>query len=129
VLVPLQDVHGPEVLRAKLPAGVTVLDDLGTVTCVGTGLHALIKQVFRTEDEKLADQGSKLYREHYKKHMLDHTHLYTGARDDETEALYSGRHVLRIPRVSRYPWHEQLVGYAHQRSVRVHEYAAQCDSG
>lgn len=49
--------------------------------CVGTGLHALIKQVFRTEDEKLADRGSKLYREHYKKHMLDHTHLYTGARE------------------------------------------------
>lgn len=40
VLVPLQDVHGPEVLRTKLPAGVTVLDDLATVTCVGTGLHA-----------------------------------------------------------------------------------------
>ncbi|MBL8920808.1 MAG: aspartate kinase [Myxococcaceae bacterium] len=40
VLVPLQDVHGPEALRQKLPAGVTVLDDLGTVTCVGTGLHA-----------------------------------------------------------------------------------------
>lgn len=49
--------------------------------CVGTGLHALIKQVFRTEDEKLADKGSKLYREHYKKHMLDHTHLYAGARE------------------------------------------------
>ena len=49
--------------------------------CVGTGLHALIKQVFRTEDEALADRGSKLYREHYKKHMLDHTHLYAGARE------------------------------------------------
>ena len=49
--------------------------------CVGTGLHALIRQVFRTEDEKLADRGSKLYREHYKKHMLDHTHLYAGARE------------------------------------------------
>lgn len=40
VLVPLQDVHAPEVLRGKLPPGVTVLDELGTVTCVGTGLHA-----------------------------------------------------------------------------------------
>ena len=49
--------------------------------CVGTGLHALIKQVFRTEDEKLADRGSKLYREHYKQHMLDHTVLYPGARE------------------------------------------------
>jgi len=49
--------------------------------CVGTGLHELIKQVFRTEDEKLADRGSKLYREYYKKHMLDHTQLYSGARE------------------------------------------------
>ena len=49
--------------------------------CVGTGLHALIKQAFRTDDEKLSDRGSKLYRKHYKKHMLDHTHLYAGARE------------------------------------------------
>lgn len=49
--------------------------------CVGTGLHALIRKVFRTDDEKLADRGAKLYREHYKKHMLDHTYLYPGARD------------------------------------------------
>jgi phosphoglycolate phosphatase len=47
--------------------------------CVGTGLHALIRQAFRTTDEKTADRGSKLYREHYKKHMLDHTKLYPGA--------------------------------------------------
>jgi aspartate kinase len=40
VLVPLQDVHAPELLRAQLPPSVMVLDDLGTVTCVGTGLHA-----------------------------------------------------------------------------------------
>jgi phosphoglycolate phosphatase len=49
--------------------------------CVGTGLHALIKDVFRTQDEALADKGAKLYREHYKKHMLDHTRLYPGARE------------------------------------------------
>ncbi|MCA3012703.1 MAG: aspartate kinase [Myxococcaceae bacterium] len=40
VLVPLQDVHGPEALRARLPATVSVLDELATVTCVGAGLHA-----------------------------------------------------------------------------------------
>lgn len=50
-------------------------------TCVGTGLHALIKKVFRTEDEVLADKGSRLYREHYKEHMLDHTRLYPGAKE------------------------------------------------
>lgn len=40
VVVPTQDLHGPEALRAKLPPGVTVLDDCGTVTCVGIGLNA-----------------------------------------------------------------------------------------
>ncbi|MFT3708126.1 MAG: aspartate kinase [Archangium sp.] len=39
-VVPLQDIHGPDALRAKLPAGIAVHDDLGTVTCVGTGLNA-----------------------------------------------------------------------------------------
>ena len=65
----LQTLNGPQ------------LTDDEIKDCVGTGLHALIKQVFRTDDEKLADQGSKLYREHYKKHMLDHTLLYPGARE------------------------------------------------
>jgi aspartate kinase len=44
VIVPLQDVHGSEALRQeiaqKLGGTVTVRDDLGTVTCVGTGLNA-----------------------------------------------------------------------------------------
>jgi len=41
IVVPLQDVHGPEALKAELTAaGVTVRDSLGTVTCVGTGLNA-----------------------------------------------------------------------------------------
>lgn len=65
----LQTLNGPE------------LTDDEIKDCVGTGLHALIKQVFRTEDEALADKGAKLYREHYKKHMLDHTELYPGARE------------------------------------------------
>jgi len=40
VVVPTQDIHGPQALRAKLPEGVEVLEDHGTVTCVGTGLNA-----------------------------------------------------------------------------------------
>ena len=40
VVVPLQDVHGPEALKAKLPGGVSILETHGTVTCVGTGLNA-----------------------------------------------------------------------------------------
>ncbi|HPW77264.1 MAG: Phosphoglycolate phosphatase [Candidatus Omnitrophica bacterium ADurb.Bin292] len=48
---------------------------------VGTGLHSLIRQVFRTDDEKLADRGAQLYRKHYTSHMLDHSRLYPGARE------------------------------------------------
>jgi aspartate kinase len=40
VVVPLQDLHAPDLLRAKLPGEVEVIDDVGTVTCVGTGLNA-----------------------------------------------------------------------------------------
>ncbi len=41
VMVPLQDVHGPEALKAELTKlGLTCRDDLGTVTCVGTGLNS-----------------------------------------------------------------------------------------
>lgn len=37
-VVPLDDVHSPEALRARLPATIEVLDGLATVTCVGSGL-------------------------------------------------------------------------------------------
>ena len=50
-VVSLQDVHGPEALKAKLPGSVEVLDDLGTVTCVGTGLNAdwsVARKIFAT---------------------------------------------------------------------------------
>ncbi len=41
IVVPLQDIHGPEALRGELvTAGIGVRDGLGTVTCVGTGLNA-----------------------------------------------------------------------------------------
>ncbi len=40
VVVPLQDVHGPEALLARLPKGVEVRQDVSTVTCVGTALNA-----------------------------------------------------------------------------------------
>ncbi len=72
----LKELNGPD------------LTDEEIKDCVGTGLHALIRQVFRlpadrqrAEDEKLADRGAQLYREHYKKHMLDHSRLYPGARN------------------------------------------------
>src|SRR5205814_2263716 len=41
IVVPLADVHGPEALRAELAQlGLSCREDLGTVTCVGTGLNA-----------------------------------------------------------------------------------------
>ena len=40
VVVPLQDVHGPERLKAALPGGAAVLEHLATVTAVGTGLNS-----------------------------------------------------------------------------------------
>jgi aspartate kinase len=40
VLLPLQDVHGLEALRARLPTSVQALEDVATVTCVGAGLNA-----------------------------------------------------------------------------------------
>ncbi|MFH1800685.1 MAG: HAD-IA family hydrolase [Candidatus Omnitrophota bacterium] len=80
----------------KILKGPDLTDD-EIKDCVGSGLHALIKQVFRTGDEKLADRGSQLYREHYKKHMLDHTKLYPGAREflehfkDRTQAVITNK--------------------------------------
>jgi aspartate kinase len=41
IVVPLQDVHGAEALKAEVARlGLTCRDDLGTVTCVGTGLNS-----------------------------------------------------------------------------------------
>jgi len=41
IVVPLQDVHGPEALKVELAKlGLECRDDLGTVSCVGTGLNA-----------------------------------------------------------------------------------------
>lgn len=54
-VVPLHDVHGPEVLKSKLPSGVSLLEDHGTVTCVGTGLNA---------DWSISRQALKVAREH-----------------------------------------------------------------
>lgn len=65
--------------------------------CVETGLHSLIRRVFRTEDEKLAERGAKIYRQHYVEHMLDHSRLYPGAKDmleffrDRTQAVITNK--------------------------------------
>lgn len=44
IAVPLQDVHGPDAVRRELSVrfgdAVTLLEDVGTVTCVGAGINA-----------------------------------------------------------------------------------------
>ena len=46
---------------------------------VGVGLRHLIKGCLKTEDSDLIDQGSKIYRDHYKAHMMDHSVLFPAA--------------------------------------------------
>lgn len=48
---------------------------------VGRGLKSLIQGCLKTEDEGLTEKGSKIYRAHYAKHMLDNSVLYPGARE------------------------------------------------
>ncbi len=58
LLVPLQDVHGLDALERELATRfegrAALLRDLGTVTCVGTGLladHALVRRALETAAE------------------------------------------------------------------------------
>ncbi len=45
---------------------------------VGHGLQYLIQGCLQTDDPKRLEKGSKIYRQHYAAHMLDHTVLYDG---------------------------------------------------
>lgn len=40
IVVPLQDVHGARALKSKLSSEIKLMEDQGTVTCVGSGLNA-----------------------------------------------------------------------------------------
>ncbi len=48
---------------------------------VGRGLYYLIQGCLETEDAKTVERGSRIYREYYAAHMLDHTRLYEGVRE------------------------------------------------
>jgi len=48
---------------------------------VGKGLRHLIQNCLETKDSKQIEKGSKIYREYYAKHMLDHSTLYPGVRE------------------------------------------------
>lgn len=75
-----QDIINSVRYALRILKGPALSDD-EIKACVGTGLHSLIQQVFRTKDEKLADKGAKLYRAHYTQHMLDYSVLYPGAKE------------------------------------------------
>src|SRR5262245_19310553 len=45
---------------------------------VGYGLEHMISKVITSQDKSQIEKASKIYREHYSAHMLDHTQLYPG---------------------------------------------------
>lgn len=51
------------------------------VPYVGMGLRQLISSCLRTEDAGRVEEGMRIYRAHYARHMLDRSRLYPGARD------------------------------------------------
>ena len=48
---------------------------------VGRGVYALIQGCLETDDAKAIEKGTKIYRDHYGRHMLDSSRLYPGARE------------------------------------------------
>ena len=48
---------------------------------VGRGLQSLIRGCLKSEDPKAVEKGSKIYRDHYARHMLDSSRLYPGTRE------------------------------------------------
>lgn len=51
------------------------------ISYVGSGLHELVRKSLGSDDMKMIEAGSKIYKTHYGKHMMDHTLLYPGASD------------------------------------------------
>lgn len=56
---------------------------------VGRGLIFLIAGCLETDDPKMLEKGSKIYRDYYAAHMLDYTCLYQGVK--ETLDHFAGR--------------------------------------
>ncbi|OGW78273.1 MAG: hypothetical protein A2Z83_08305 [Omnitrophica bacterium GWA2_52_8] len=57
------------------------LEPAAAESYVGRGLHYLISRCLETKDPKLIEKGSKIYRDYYVRHMLDHTQIYPGVRE------------------------------------------------
>ena len=61
--------------------GLTALQTSEVSHFVGRGIHHLIQSCLETGDAKQIEKGFKIYRDHYAKHMLDHSRLYPGAKE------------------------------------------------
>lgn len=48
---------------------------------VGQGLHDLIRRCLQTEDQRLVEQGTRLFERYYAAHLIDHSTLYPGVRE------------------------------------------------
>lgn len=48
---------------------------------VGLGLKSLVEGCLGTADPASVEKGTKTYRAYYSEHLLDHTSLYSGARE------------------------------------------------
>lgn len=46
---------------------------------VGRGVYQLISGCLKSDDPKRVEKGTKIYRDYYSKHMLDHSRLFPGA--------------------------------------------------
>ena len=59
---------------------------------VGRGVFALISNCLKSTDPKKVEKATRIYRDHYAKHMLDHSRVYPGAV--ETLDYFKDRHQM-----------------------------------
>ncbi|MBN1521405.1 MAG: HAD hydrolase-like protein [Candidatus Aureabacteria bacterium] len=48
---------------------------------VGSGIHAVVRQLTDFQDESRIEKAVSLFRKHYEKHLLDNTLLYDGVKE------------------------------------------------
>lgn len=61
--------------------GLPAVDASSVRGYVGRGVRELVKRCLATDDDTQLERGLRLYREHYGRHLLDHSRLYPGARE------------------------------------------------
>ena len=61
--------------------GLSAISKEEVARYVGRGLFQLVQSCLKTDDPKKIEKGAKIYRAYYAEHMLDHSELYSGARE------------------------------------------------